>query len=94
MFRASRDFTTALLCRGFPDFDRLEILGKDALAASFVVAGKTPIRINPAIAALPVLAALEPVDLVEAVAFEPISPARLADASGEPDSMCRFGAAA
>jgi len=56
-----------LLFRVFPDFDRLEILGKDALAASFVVAGKTPIRTNPAIAALPILAALESVDLVEAV---------------------------
>jgi hypothetical protein len=66
-----------LLFRGFPDFNRLEILGKDALAASFVVAGKTPIRINPAIAALPILAALEPVDLFEAVAFEAARPARL-----------------
>jgi hypothetical protein len=66
-----------LLFRDFPDFDWLEILCKDALAASFVVAGKTPIRINPAIAALPILAALVPVDLVEAVPFEAARPARL-----------------
>jgi len=72
-----------LLCRGFPSFDRLKKFGENAFAARFVVAGKAFIRINSALAPLLILAALEPVYLVEAVAFEPISPARPADASGE-----------
>jgi len=66
-----------LLCRGFPGFDQLKKFSENAFAARFVVAGKTPIRINPAIATLPILAALEPVDLVEAAAFKAARPARL-----------------
>jgi hypothetical protein len=72
-----------LLCRGFPSFDQLKKFGENAFAARFVVAGKAFIRINPAVAPLLMLAALEPIHLVEAVAFEVTRPARLSLASGE-----------
>jgi hypothetical protein len=83
MFRVVRDFIDYLLSLGFVRFDRHKIAREDALATGLVVIRKTHIWINPAIAPLPVPASLEPVSLPQAVAFQPVSPARLGDAAGE-----------
>jgi hypothetical protein len=61
--------------------NRLKIAGKHALTASLVIAGKAPIWIYPAITPLLVLAALEPIGLAQAVAFEVVSATWFGDAT-------------
>jgi hypothetical protein len=52
-------------------------MGENVFAARFIVVGKDGAWINPAIAPLSILAALEPVDLAEAITFQPVISARL-----------------